>query len=97
MEISKMLTLSTAHITEQTAIGLEKATKSAEPDLDLCVYTKEGYGFFIHIPDDWQDGRNIPPDLRDCMELADSHNCKWLCLDRDGDVTEKLQVYVWGE
>lgn len=94
MEISRMLTLSTAHITEETVMGLEEAVNNTDSDIDLCVYQKEEYGFFIHISDDWQEGHKIPSDLRDCIELADNHNCKWLCLDRDGEVTEKLHVYV---
>lgn len=92
-----MLTVSTAHITEKTAIGLDEARKNADASIDLCVYGKEGYGFFVHIPDDWQDGHGVPPDLADCIRLADENGCEWLCLDRDGEVTGELRVYEWEE
>lgn len=94
MEISRMLTLSTAHITEETAIGLTAAAKNMDSSIDLCVYEKGEYGFLIHIPDEEYEA---PSDLRDCIELADNNHCQWLCLDRDGDVTEKLHVYAWGQ
>lgn len=95
MEISKMLTISTAHITEETADALNKSVYGLESCIDLCVYEKKGYGFFIHIPEDWEEKRNIPMDLQACVKLADVNGCIWLCLDRDAETVNQLPVYEW--
>lgn len=88
MEISKMLTISTAHITERTGKLLD------EEILGLCVYKKLDYGWFIHLLDDL-DKIEIPEDLRKCLSLAQSLGCEWLCLDCDGEVLDFLDVYEW--
>lgn len=95
MEISKMLTISTAQITEQTAKELDVAIGKADSSIDLCIYEKKNYGFFVHIPEDWEDGREIPADLMDCIRLAVVNDCRWLCLDRDGEIINELRVYEW--
>lgn len=92
MEISKMLILSTAHITEKTAKELDYAIGRIDSGVDLCVYEKKDYGYFVHIPDDW-DERIIPSDLVDCLRLAVNDGCEWLCLDRDGEITSLLFAY----
>lgn len=94
MEISKMLTLSMAHITIQTADEMNKSVTGVESDIDLCVYEKRGYGFFIHIPDDWEDERDLPQDLQACVGLAAKNDCEWLCLDQDGPIDD-LPIYEW--
>lgn len=95
MEISKMLTISTAHIMERTGNELNEAINNAEAAIDLCIYEKKDYGFYVHIPEDWQDERNIPCDLKDCVKMADNNGCEWLCLDRDGEIVGELPVYEW--
>lgn len=98
-EITKMLTLSTAHITEETAKRLEK-----DPDdnnLGLSVYSKSNFGFFIYFRD--IDGNlpkeytndDFPEDLYKCILLAHELGCEILCLDCDGEETELLEKYDW--
>lgn len=97
LEISKCLTLSTAHITEVTSAQLESEAKTNK--LGISVYLKEGYGFWIFCPDDlvlqYESGLYIPEDLWACMSLAYENGCNWLCLDCDGLQTDKLPVYEW--
>lgn len=94
MDIAKVLTISTAHISEETAELL-----SIEPETDtmgLSVYCKSEYGWFIHVPDDIRErGESIPKDLWSCMLVAYTHNCKWLCLDCDGHEMKELETYEW--
>lgn len=98
MEITKMLTLSTAHITEKTAKRLER-----DPDdnnLGLCVYMKANYGFFIYITTDTKNKlpehyNDLPEDLFKCITLAHELNCSVLCLDCDGEETSILNTYEW--
>ena len=92
MEISKILTISTAHITEETARLLD-----IEPDNDnmhLSVYNKAEFGWFVYVYKNI-DAINVPDDLRKCLELAKANDCEWLCLDCDADVVDELDEYEW--
>ena len=93
MEISRMLTISTAHITESTAKELENFGPPI-PDW-LCwlsVYTKSDYGWWIFVDD---SEPTTPSDLAACLRLARRHNCEWLCLDCDGEIVDELPTYDW--
>lgn len=95
MEITKMLTISTMHVTEETYGKL-----AAEADglfisnLNLPVYRKDDYGFFI-CAFDAEFNDNLPDDLRTCLNYALKHDCSWLCLDCDGEIMADLQKYEW--
>ena len=93
LDITKCLTISTYHITEDTALKLEREV--LEDKMGLVIYKKDEFGFFVHCPDQITDGLNIPEDLRDCILLAQKHDCFWLCLDRDGEVVDGLDVQIW--
>lgn len=95
MEISKILTVSTAHITEKTAKELRNAVEMMGSNIDMCVYEKKGYGFFIHVPDGWECECEIPSDLMDCIKQTRNNGCEWLCLDRDAEIESVLPVYEW--
>ena len=83
MEITKMLTLSTAHITDSTMEQLDR--EPVYNNLGLCVYKKSDYGWFIYLDNtmDLTDMR-LPNDLLKCLALAKSVGCDVLCLDCDG-------------
>lgn len=92
VEINKMLTLSTCHITEETANRLSK-----DPDdnnLGLCVYPKAGYGYYIAVTDDITE-ENLPDDLKRVIRFAAFMDCQTLCLDCDGSVCDFLPTYDW--
>ena len=109
LEITKMLTISTAHISKETAEILDDADASA--CFPIAVYNKEGYGWWIYIPDHYKEifvpgnyysdidipDSDIPMDLHACIGLAIDNDCQWLCLDRDAAETEKLETFCWGE
>lgn len=97
MDIERVLTISTAHISEATAELL-----SIEPETDMIgisVYCKADYGWFIYIPngliEHYNGGHDVPEDLWRCMCLAYDNSCNWLCLDCDGDEVEELKTYDW--
>ena len=92
MEISKILTISTAHITEETARLLDLEPKNN--DMWLTVYNKSNFGWFMYVHKDLDD-RNIPDDLRKCLEFAKENDCDWLCLDCDADIVDGLDEYEW--
>lgn len=90
MEITKMLTLSTAHIPESIAKSLE-----TEPETDnfgLSVYPF-AYGFWIHVPQEIPE--NTPECLASCLRLAKENGCAWLQLDQDAEPLDELPVYDW--
>lgn len=108
MEISKMLTLSTAHITKETADKLdfeyEDSTYDEYCENSICfnggfsLYRKDCFGWFIHIPhESMLDEPIIPDDLRDCFIFAKNNGCDWLCLDADGLIEKSLKTYEWEE
>ena len=84
LEIQKIMTLSTAHIKEQTAKFLDKS-----------AYKKSEYGWFLPIEDRSYDTTTIPEDLKKVIEFAKDHGCSWLCLDRDGPILDYLDTYEW--
>lgn len=98
MDITRCLTISTAHVSKETISLLEKECKSQDI-LPVIAYKKGDYGFWVYCPDDMMEyfggGENVPNDLWECMLVAYEHDCRWLCLDRDGEVVEKLLVYEW--
>lgn len=107
MEISKMLTVSTAHITKGTADFIDEACKDCISS-PLIVYKKsanvntkndhftDDYGWFIYC-NVCKPGLNIPKDLLKIMCFTTDSKCDWLCLDRDGEVLDNpyLDIYEW--
>ena len=94
MEINKMLSLCTAHVTERTAHILENYSEM----LQVVVYDKPKYGWFVHVPDDFKlvievDMDTCPKDLYDCLELAHKNGCGWLNFDADVEPLSELTVY----
>lgn len=96
MEISKMLTISTAHIHPHHAEIL--FDKVRDNSAEMIVYEKCEYGWFIYTGEfvfkDW-DLSKIPSSVKDCMRFARNNGCDWLCLDRDGELVDDLPEYEW--
>ena len=95
MEIYKMLTISASHIKRETWRMLQEdqiesvATYKKEYNGDL-------YGFFIVASDcEVDEVAEVAPDLAECIEFALLHDCAWLCIDEDGEVTPMLPSYKW--
>lgn len=89
IEITKMLALSTAHLTEQTC-------NSYLPGWEGPAYKKGEYGWFVPIFDDCVE--SVEPaasDLKECMLKAIAEGCDWLMFDRDVDTIDDLKVYDW--
>lgn len=95
MDITKCLTISTMHISLETEEKLlEEEYKN---NMFLTVYRKSNFGFWIYVPCDKDEFHtdNVPKDLRGCMDLAHENDCRWLCLDCDGEDVDCLQKYDW--
>lgn len=104
LEITKMLTISTANVSRETADLInENCDEDWGQNFPTC-YTKGLYGYLIYVSpnfiDEDEDGvphctYDIPEDLFNCMSLAYERDCQWLCLDRDGAVVKDLPVFDW--
>lgn len=93
LEISKMLTVSTAHLTEDDAVYLARSCYFEAED-DLVVYAKGDYGWFVYIPYDLNE-YNLSKNLKHIFTLAKIFECIWICFDEDGCVIEELNTYDW--
>ena len=99
-EISQMLTISSAHVSQNTRELLDKVID------DTCyvpmppVYEKAGYGWFIACNPDTDNDETLgqawddyPADLVLAMRLAKEHGCYWLCIDCDGPEVADLEKF----
>lgn len=91
-EISRMLTLSTAHLSEDTA---EKLDKNPKTDcLSITCYPKSEFGWYVYfdgLPEDAID--HLPDDLKAAIHLAKNLQCGILCFDCDAEVIPHLCNY----
>jgi hypothetical protein len=107
LEIARMLTLSTGHITQETAQLLDEYLRRREVEYDgdieqnfdgLSIYPRADYGWFIYISDakdDVAEFSKLPADLQNVVEFTLDQDCNWLCLDCDGGGTDGLPLFDW--
>ena len=98
MEIARMLTISTAHISKETAdllAGNYPIELVPVWEMSVGIYAKEEYGWYIYFSLAEHIHPSMPEDLAACLHLARQYQCSVLCLDNDGDVVEGLPVYDW--
>ena len=94
LEIDKMLTISSRHVSADTKDLLDQAADDNEEDPMPPVYEKQGYGWFVACdPDNEETWDNYPADLVQCMKLTRDNGCFWLCLDADGPRVETLEFF----
>lgn len=98
-EITKMLTVSTAHVTQETYDRLYHDDENNE--VMLPVYEKispngrETFGLYVYLEPAVLDWEKIPMDLKPLVMLAKTNGCGILCLDGDGPEINELPVYNW--
>jgi hypothetical protein len=96
LEIDKILTLSTGHVTNKDAVLLEE-------DKGTVAY-KDDYGFILYILEG-NDGLNSTMDIYQaegfsmameaCILFAHGKGCKFLRLDSDGPTVDFLPNFNW--
>ena len=95
MEISKMVTVSTCHISEETNNMLADKNNS----LPISVYDKTDYGWFIYMPADKDNDADVlkalPTDLAVLFMFARYNEVDVICLDCDGEEIDGLPIYNW--
>lgn len=94
LEIVKMITLSTWHLTR------ESYQKLFEDEIDgLASFQKvttDGYeyGVFAYICG-YCGEDPLPKDIMECVEFARENECEWIMFDHDGVTTDELPTYEW--
>jgi len=95
LEISKVLTLCTSHITKG-----DNDLMIAKPMAGPVVYYDFEYGWWIYVNKNPQPvknfvGRGLSGALPTLLEFARAHDCQWIKLDRDADPIDALPTYEW--
>ena len=92
LEIHHMLTLSTAHIDQTTRDLLTRTARNEGLDtVQIPVYEKDGYGWFIPVDNHIPPGTTRP--LTVCIMATLMAGCDWLCLDADGPTVDEIPIY----
>jgi hypothetical protein len=94
MEIAHVITISTAHVSKETASRLDDADGFSY-ECWLSIYNKQDYGWWILVDSADLEADDMPDDLAACICLARKYDCEWLCLDCDAEVLETLPTYDW--
>lgn len=101
LETSRMLVLSTAHITQETSQRLfdkcgDHLTYDDRDALPV-VFLKGEYGYLLPLigEDDDRERWAAIPDLAAIRTLAEANGCTWIMLDRDGEMVDELPSYDW--
>lgn len=90
LEISKMLIISTAHISKATNELLENNAAG------IVAYPKGEYGWLILVNNWKTEKKYITSDvLKKVLTFAESKGCDWLMLDRDAAEVDELPIYEW--
>lgn len=92
-EIHKMITLSPAHVSRETAAKIEARWRNEKLPV---IYDKETSGwFFATNGHDQNDEVGYPDDLRAILTYARARGCTWIMLDTDGPVVAGLPTWEW--
>jgi hypothetical protein len=87
LEICRMLTLSTAHITEITDRYISQ---------NLIASFASEFGYIIYTSGESLNyAQGYPEELKALLQFARDNGCDYLNLDRDGPVIPQFPAYKW--
>jgi len=94
--IIKMLELSTAHMRKSSVKWIQGALED-EYFSPMVLYPKEGYGFWLHVSQEWEDNdfQILPYDLLAIAMYAKGLGAEWIMFDRDAPPIDGLPTYEW--
>lgn len=93
-ETHKMLALSTAHVSKDTAELMDANCVASQ------VYQKAEYGWFMAVPRNAFEMERIPkdaysPELYNCLKFAYEQGFDWVMFDRDVEPISELETFDW--
>ena len=95
-EIHRMICLSTAHISEESAALMD--SDGASLDGTMPVHYRKGlYGYLVYVNDDphSNEEQDYSYDVRAVLDYARARGCGWVMLDQDGPVVDGLKTWEW--
>lgn len=95
LDIAKMVTISTAHITAETVKLMDNTASILHREL---IIFNTGFGWIIYCNTLNYGAINeslVPDDLLACMKFACKNACEWLRLDSDAEMVDELPTYDW--
>lgn len=97
IEIEQMLTLSTNNISEEDCKWLDvQAALTIRNEMDLIIYRKGDYGFFIPLSDSMLErAARFPNTLAMVIGYAIAKGCSWIMFDQDAEVNKDLPFFEW--
>jgi len=98
LEIEKVLTLSTAHMTHADSEYLESLECKSEPRPFL--FANYDYGYVVRAPSLKHEEFEIAfedtsQEFRDVINFAAKEGCRWVCFDQDGPIIDDLPEFAW--
>lgn len=97
LEVSKILTLSTAHLSRETRENMSRDTFNNEVEPTIYPKTLFGinYGWFVYFNNsDETRMHDLPDDLKAAIRFAGSiKNCDVICFDADAKPIKQLPTY----
>lgn len=90
MEVTKVLVLSTQHMSLDTALNWM-------PACPWACFAKADYGWFQYVCDDLGicEADDIPLEIRSGLHVARREGCGWIMWDCDGPLLDELPEYAW--
>lgn len=88
LEISRMLTVSTAHLPPNFADLL------SDPDCTVVCYEFE-YGWLVWAGAESEQVETYPPGVLEAVRLARQYVCEWVKFDQDGPEVWGLPIFDW--
>ena len=97
--ITRMLTLSTAHIAKETAQMMDqmydgKVIPGGHPVSYLCFDAVE-YGYLVWANADDETIKRYPQEIAEAVRLAKANDCTYIRYDCDALTVEGLPTYDW--
>lgn len=100
MDVSRLLSVSTVHVSKATRDWLEVEGEKNSSDITREVtggsvihMASHYYGWMVWVPDENLD--IYPQDLVCIIELARTRNCDWVNIDADGTQHDGLSEFEW--
>ncbi len=104
--IDKVLTISTGHLRQSTAIMLD----SPNPPVEVYSYP-DAPGFLVYVPQSKENEditranfsdqnsigpeEDIPVELLFLWDMARRSGCRWIMFDADADIIDSLPEFHW--
>lgn len=91
--ILKVLELSTAHVSPDTATLLDRGAPVGTTYYELVC----GAGWLLLVPesDEALDNESLTKDIASIITYARGHGCRWVLFDGDADKVADLPTWEW--